>query len=120
MAKRKNPLKNLDSFLNQQASSFVQPDKVEETVPAKEVIPPTDRSASTQASLDKSQVIAYLKTLSDADPVEFRETLYDIIRQSLENEGLQGAHDKMLMNTILYLDNPENWKATISSYWKEM
>ncbi|MCG8389908.1 MAG: hypothetical protein MJA30_30425 [Cytophagales bacterium] len=120
MAKRKNPLKDLDSFLNQQASSFVQPERAEDTVPAEEVTPPTGPSTTAQAPLDKAQVIAYLKTLSDTNPVEFRETLYDIIRQSLENGGLQGANDKMLMNTILYLDNPENWKAAISSYWQEM
>ena len=120
MAKRKNPLKDLDSFLSQQASSFVQPEKVEETAPVKETATQVEQSPAPQAPLDKLEIIAYLETLSDTNPAEFRKTLYDIIRQSLENGGIQDPTDKMLMNTILYLDNPGNWKEAISSYWKEM
>ncbi len=121
MAKRKNPLKDLDSFLNQEASSIVQPDKVEESappVPETDPIPIVEPSTVADEASDKSQVITYLKSLSDKDPEEFRNTLYEIIKTSLENGGAEDSADKMLMNTVLYLNHPEDWKEVIKAYWK--
>ena len=118
MAKRKNPLKDLDSFLKQEAASLVTPEKL--TTPA--VPPKSDvvEKEATVKAMDAEDVIAYLTNLYHQDPDYFRRTLHQIIQQSLEKTGHKSAHDKMLINTILYLDHPNNWKATIKQYWQKM
>ena len=108
MSKRKNPLKDLDSFLKQEASSFVEPDKI-----------PSSHLKEDQApkALRQEEVIVFFQQLANEDEKTFRTTLIDIVRKSLEWKGLEKAEDKMLMNTLLYFENHENWKEAISDYW---
>ncbi|MEM6358485.1 MAG: hypothetical protein AAF149_12190 [Bacteroidota bacterium] len=109
MAKRKNPLKDLDSFLKQEASSLVEPEKIASQNALKE---PVDAMAFT-----KEDVLSYFKKLAKEDEQAFRVTFLDIMHRSLEFQGLEKATDKMLMNTLLYLQNEGNWKEAIEEYW---
>ncbi|MEM9390693.1 MAG: hypothetical protein AAGA02_09470 [Bacteroidota bacterium] len=109
MAKRKNPLKDLDSFLKQEASSLVEPEKI-----ASPSVPPKPVDA---AHLTKDDVLSYFKKLAKEDERAFRVTFLDIMHKSLEYQGLEKAIDKMLMNTLLYLQNEDNWKEAIEEYW---
>lgn len=107
MAKRKNPLKDIDSFLKQEASALIKPDKVEEQ----------KNEAPDIKNLTKEDVLNYFEQLASKDENEFKTSLLEITKSSLENSGLSKAEDKMLMNTILYLQHPEDWKKVISAYW---
>ncbi|TRX58295.1 hypothetical protein FNH22_14650 [Fulvivirga sp. M361] len=120
MAKRKNPLKDLDSFLKQEAASIVAPDQVNVTSSSPEALSDTADVIvkETSKSTTKEDVIAFLKNLHSTNPHDFRTELFYIIQKSLETSGMKHSSDKMLMNTILYLENPQNWKEAIRNYWK--
>lgn len=117
MAKRKNPLKDLDSFLKQEAASIVAPDQVNVTSSSPEALS-DDTVEETTKSTTKEDVITFLKNLHSTNPQDFRTELFYIIQKSLETSGMKHSSDKMLMNTILYLENPQNWKEAIRNYWK--
>jgi hypothetical protein len=110
MSKNKNPLKDLDLFLKQQASSFVNPtplsEKIQEEVsPASE---PVHSSASTPEDLIKT-----LSNMMDKNP----SALYDILIKAAEQKT--GSERTILINTALYLKNTNNWKEAIQEYWKK-
>lgn len=107
MAKRKNPLKDLDAFLKQEASTFVKP----ENSPQEEV--------SADALHTKEDIVAAIGQLAAEDPAHYREALFDIIKTAIEQLDHTSSEDKMLINTILYLKDKNNWKENISSYWEE-
>lgn len=107
MAKRKNPLKDIDSFLKQEASALIKPDKIEAQ----------ERESLGTTSLSKEDVLNYFNQLASKDKNEFKASLLEISKSSLETHGLSKAEDKMLMNTILYLQHPEDWKKVITEYW---
>jgi len=112
MAKRKNPLKDLDAFLKKEASSFVKPEKKADTPPSS--------AASEKAALTSSRdIISAIDQLAKKNQSEFREEFFEIIKSSLEHLDPQSAEDKMLINTILYLKDKENWKENIASYWEK-
>ncbi len=122
MAKRKNPLKDLDAFLKQEAKNFVQPNKVKETVqPEKEIpAPPTTAEVIPEPpkveptlSLSKENVVEFMTNLSKSDHKEF----YKLVKSSIEKSGAKSSEDKMLLNTLLYLNDKDNWKETIKEYW---
>lgn len=107
MAKRKNPLKDLDEFLKQEASSIVKP---------AETSPKTSEASPLTTTED---IIAAISTLAATNPAAYREELFKIIKSSIEQLDHSSAEDKMLINTVLYLKNKDNWKETIKSYWQE-
>lgn len=112
MAKRKNPLKDLDAFLKQEASSFVKPEKKESS--------PQDSVATEQPAIaTTNEIITAIDQLAKKDQKQFREDFFEIIKSSLEHLDPQSAEDKMLINTILYLKDKDNWKENISSYWEK-
>jgi len=114
MAKRKNPLKDLDAFLKQDASSFVKPEK-------KEPPPSAQATVATEqpAFATTDEIITAIDQLAKKDQKQFREDFFEIIKSSLEHLDPQSAEDKMLINTILYLKDKDNWKENISSYWEK-
>jgi len=107
MAKRKNPLKDLDAFLKQEASSFVKPDST----------PASEESSYTLNS--KEEIIEAIGQLAEQNPANYREALFDIVKTAIEQLDYTSSEDKMLINTILYLKDKNNWKENISSYWEE-
>jgi len=112
MAKRKNPLKDLDAFLKQEASSFVKPEKKDDTA--------TTSTVSEKPALASSdEIISAIDQLAKKDQGRFREEFYEIIKSSLEHLDPNSSEDKMLINTILYLKDKDNWKVNIQDYWKK-
>ncbi|UII29804.1 hypothetical protein LVD17_16005 [Fulvivirga ulvae] len=125
MAKRKNPLKDIDAFLKQESTSFVDPKKIS---PKKEKIQSDsedatsltveDASKAKKEQISKEDIIAELHTLANKEGDAFRGEFYNIIRETLEGLGYSTAEDKMLINTILYINDKANWKENIKSYWQ--
>lgn len=102
MSKNKNPLKDLDLFLKQQAASFVSPTPLSERVP----------SVSPISSETGDDLINRLSTLAQQD----REKFLDLIIQAAERDP--SAENTMLINTALYLKSGVNWKEAVRQYWQ--
>lgn len=115
MAKRKNPLKDLDAFLKKEATSFVNPEKIT-SQPKEEASPATEKKHKTTTS--KEEILAELEALARKEGGDFRKSFYNIIRETLEKLDYSTPADKMLINTILYLNDQPNWKDNIQTYWK--
>lgn len=110
MAKRKNPLKDLDAFLKQEASSFVKPESKQ----------PDESINSGQTGMATAdEIIKAIEALAVKDQATYRQELFEIIKAAIEHLDKTSAEDKMLINTILYLKDKPNWKGNIKSYWKE-
>lgn len=103
MAKRKNPLKNLDEFLKKEASSFVQQES---------------ESVETTASAQPQDIKSHLIDLAEQDPERYRTELYDLIKSSLDSLSHTTPEDKMLINTLLYITNKDSWRESVAAYWK--
>lgn len=114
MAKRKNPLQDIDAFLSQEASNLVTPNKVSEdkTVTKKESTP-----IPVEQSKEADDIQTSLQMWINNQGEDFRSPLYDLMLTTLENVPSQSAKDKMLINTLLYLKNPDSWKEVIKKYW---
>ena len=121
MAKRKNPLKDLDAFLKQEAKSFVEPKKVEpkpevaaepSAYQAKEVEEAPIQTAQA-TTLDIAEVKEYLIKMRANGDTEF----LDLLLKVAEDSDTNSSKNKMLINTILYLKDQENWKENIKEYW---
>jgi hypothetical protein len=112
MSKNKNPLKDLDMFLKQQAASFVNP------TPLSEKIQVTERPAETPAETIQSipaeeSILQALERMMDQDP----DALYDLLIKAAEKKN--SSERTMLINTALYLKNTNNWQQAIREYWKK-
>lgn len=112
MSKNKNPLKDLDFFLKQQAASFVNPtplsERVQETKSTAEETPASP--SSTSYSIE--QLIDQLDALARKD----KQALYDLLIKVAEKQ--KDAGSVMLINTALYLKSGDNWKDVVRAYWK--
>ncbi|ELR73533.1 hypothetical protein C900_02618 [Fulvivirga imtechensis AK7] len=118
MAKRKNPLKDLDAFLKQEASSLVNPKKVGTQKEEKNIQPVAPEPKEEKKAATKEDIISELRMLAGKEGDEFRSSFYNIIRETLEGLDHSSAADKMLINTVLYLNDKSNWKDNIQTYWK--
>ena len=120
MSKKKNTLKDLDDFLRQQAATLVAPTPLSDTLKQR-VIEESQDAPVAQIVTDVSvaTILEDIKALSEKEGSSFRKKFYDLIVESIESQNNSTAEDKMLINTALYLKNPENWKEAIRSYWKE-
>lgn len=116
MAKRKNPLKDLDAFLKQEATSFVNPEKIQPEE-KKEATPEATTPRTQQPS--REEILSELQALANREGSSFRHSFYGLIRETLENLDHLTAEDKMLINTVLYLDDKQGWKENIKSYWQK-
>lgn len=108
MAKRKNPLQDIDAFLSQEATNLVKPDTI-----------PSDSSKEVRPEpiIAESNLEDVLKEWMKTQGEGFRTPLYDVILKTLENAPSSTSKDKMLINTLLYLKNPDSWKDVIKEYW---
>lgn len=106
MSKNKNPLKDLDLFLKQQAASFVSP------TPLSEKIQVETPSETTQPSTEES-ILQTLERLMDQNPA----SLYDMLIKAAEKKN--SSERTMIINTALYLRNTNNWQNAIREYWKK-
>lgn len=108
MSKNKNPLKDLDQFLKQQASSFVNPTPLSEKVePVAEIKPEQGTSPSPDELIERLQVLAKQDI----------HQLYNVIIKVAEQQSQ--AEQAMLINTALYLKGGDNWKEVIRDYWSK-
>ncbi|MFN3841380.1 MAG: hypothetical protein ACK4RF_11815 [Cyclobacteriaceae bacterium] len=102
MSRNKNPLKDLDLFLKQQAASFVSPTPLSERI----------MEPAQPATTPSENLIDNLSKLAESD----RNQFLDLIIQAAEK--LSSAENAMLINTALYLKNGDNWKEAIRQYWQ--
>jgi hypothetical protein len=106
MSKNKNPLKDLDLFLKQQAASFVSPTPLSEKIQAE--TPIEEVSSTSQETMLQS-----LERMMDQNPSAF----YDMLIAAAEKKTT--AERTVLINTVLYLKNTRNWKEAIREYWSK-
>lgn len=126
-AKKKNPLKDLDAFLahQQEASKVTAPKKLSDTEEfmGKEPTKIAEVSRPTQITMPADVEAATIKTLlldlADKERGAFRNEFYEIIRKVTENLKDSTPGDKMLINTLLYLSNQENWREAVKEYWND-
>ncbi len=102
MSRHKNPLKDLDVFLRQQASSLATPTPLSERLEAE----PTEEHA------EKDTVVKQLIRLAEADRKQFLDAIIQAAEASNHPESA------LLINTALYLKYPDNWKEAVTNYWK--
>lgn len=108
MSKNKNPLKDLDLFLKQQAASFVSPTPLSEKI---QVETPAEETRTTSAS--DETILQSMERLMDQNPAAF----YDMLIEAAEKKT--SAERTVLINTVLYLKNTRNWKEAIREYWSK-
>lgn len=113
MSKNKNPLKDLDLFLKQQAASFVSPTPLSEKIHSEPI------SEEPQAST-KESILLSIERMMDQNP----SALYDLLIEAAEKKT--SSERTMLINTALYLKNTTNlsagqagWKEAIREYWRK-
>lgn len=114
MSKNKNPLKDLDLFLKQQAASFVNPTPLSEKIQTE---PPTEITLSSKTD---ETILQSIERLIEQNP----SALYDMLIQAAEKKT--SSERTMLINTALYLKNTSNlppgqagWKEAIKEYWSK-
>lgn len=102
---KKNPLTDLDQFLQQEAHAIVTPSSLSEKLkPAS----PVTESPATGLSIEEQLV-----HLAKQNPKQFYDTLINI------GERMEGDRNTMLINTALYLKHGEGWKEAIRAYWEK-
>jgi hypothetical protein len=112
MSKNKNPLKDLDLFLKQQAASFVNPTPLSEKIQEEET---SGAPAAESASITKTEetILQSIERLIEQNP----SALYDMLIQAAEKRN--SSERTILINTALYLKNTSNWKEAIREYWSK-
>jgi len=111
MSKNKNPLKDLDLFLKQQAASFVNPTPLSEKIQEPEMQAEEPGAPAAQAS--QETLLQSIERLMDKNP----SALYDLLIEAAEKK--KSSERTMLINTALYLKNTNNWQEAIREYWKK-
>lgn len=114
MSKKKNTLKDLDEFLKQQAATLVPPKKlVEDEQPA---IPSTSQSSTPPSSIESFAV--ELHGYINRSRMDKASAVCDVILELFHDVSETTPEEKMLINTALYLKNPDDWKNVIRQYWR--
>ncbi|MDH5367109.1 MAG: hypothetical protein OEW67_08995 [Cyclobacteriaceae bacterium] len=125
-AKKKNPLKDLSAFLahQEETTKVPQPKKISEAEAFLEKKPTQITNVSRPAKIavtdevNAETIKNLLIDLSENKETDFRIELYDIIKGVLEKLNESTPADKMLINTVLYLANQDNWKEAVKTYWE--
>jgi hypothetical protein len=114
MSKNKNPLKDLDLFLKQQASSLVSPTPLSERVKKEEMVATdvTPKSIQDPLPIISDQLATQLEELAQHN----KPALYDLLIELAERED--NPKNAMLINTVLYLKNGDNWEHAVREYWR--
>ena|SRR5687767_11272977 len=108
MSKNKNPLKDLDLFLKQQAASFVNPTPLSEKIQVEETPEVTSTSEKPEETILQS-----IERMIEQNPA----ALYDMLVQAAEKKN--SPERTILINTAIYLKNTKNWKEAIREYWSK-
>lgn len=102
---KKNPLNDLDQFLQQEAHAIVAPSSLSDKLkPTPSVVSNAGASTSTE-----EQLIA----LARQNPQQFYDTLITI------GEKMDSTKNTMLINTALYLKHGATWKDAVKAYWEK-
>ena len=101
---KKNPLNDLDQFLQQEASSIVAPASLRDKLKQ----PDSETTISSGASVEEQ-----LLQMAKQNP----QHLYDVLISV--GEKMDVIKNTMLINTALYLRHGEHWKEAVREYWKE-
>lgn len=125
-AKKKNPLKDLSAFLahQEETTKVPPPKKILEAEAFLEKKPTQITDVSRPAKIavtdevNTETIKKLLIHLSEKNEADFRGELYDIIKGVVEKLNESTPADKMLINTVLYLANQDNWKEAVKSYWE--
>jgi hypothetical protein len=131
MSKKKNTLKDLDEFLKQQAATLVPPtplvEQTQEATKPKEDVAHEQRSPEKEipdVTFSSAQEISHARLLEDflalanKEGLPVRKELYRVILHILESQANALPEDKMLINTVLYLQSGSEWKENIRRYWQ--
>ena len=126
-AKKKNPLKDLDAFLahQEEASKIAIPKKVKdheefmEQKPSQVAAVNRPEKVKISEEVTPASVVNLLNQLMEENPASSREILGEVILKVMEKMPDQQPADKMLINTVLYLNNQEDWKSVVESYWDD-
>jgi hypothetical protein len=103
---KKNPLNDLDQFLQQEASSIVAPSSLSDKL---KKAPASDQPTAQAHSSTESQLL----TLAQQNPEQFYNTLISI------GENMGEQKNTMLINTALYLKHGNDWRKAVEDYWSK-
>lgn len=116
-------MKDIDAFLKQESTSFVNPEKIsvqkEKAAADISTVPEQAEKTKDTEHVSKEVIISELQALASEEGDDFRTSFYDIIRATLESLNRSTSEDKMLINTLLYLNDKANWKDNIKTYWQK-
>lgn len=104
MSRHKNPLKDLDLFLRQQASSLVTPTPLSERI--------SESATGPEIEKQTDDLVHQLIRLAETDRQQFLDAVIAAAAAS------QFPENTLLINTALYLKHPDNWKEAVMNYWK--
>ncbi len=102
---KKNPLNDLDQFLQQEASSIVAPTSLSDTL---KKTTPSGAHATPSVSVEEQLVL-----LAQQNPTQFYDALISV------GEKMDTSKNTMLINTALYLKSGDNWKEAVKEYWNK-
>jgi aspartokinase len=100
---KKNPLNDLDQFLQQEASSIVAPTSLSDTL--KQATSPQVGAAPSVSTEE------LLISLAQQNPTRFYDALISV------GERMDISKNTMLINTALYLKHGSEWKKAVEEYW---
>lgn len=109
MSKNKNPLKDLDLFLKQQAASFVNPTPLSEKIQ----VTTAKEETTSIAPIANETILQSVERMMEQNPSAFYDMLIEVA------EKKTSAERTVLINTALYLKNTSNWKEAIREYWSK-
>jgi|DewCreStandDraft_4_1066084.scaffolds.fasta_scaffold47511_2 outer membrane cobalamin receptor len=104
MSRHKNPLKDLDLFLRQQATTLATPTPLSERI--------STETGGQEESTHGGDLVQQLTKLAETDRQQFLDAVIAAAAASKFPENT------LLINTALYLKHPDNWKEAVMSYWK--
>lgn len=105
MSKRKNPLQNLDKFLKQEASSFVQPKRL------------SDQEKTAGSTDHEQEVFEIIEKLAVENNNTSKKQFLLTCLKFFEAEGIKSSREKLFVNTILYLLHEDQWEEKVKEYW---
>lgn len=100
---KKNPLNDLDQFLQQEASSLVAPSSLSDKLKS--------AASSEPIAFNFPSSEEQLLTLARQNPQQFYDVLINV------GEKMDSTKNTMLINTALYLKSGANWKEVVKEYW---
>lgn len=102
---KKNPLNDLDQFLQQEAHAIVAPSSLSEKL---KPTSPAENTTTGGLSMEE-QLVQFAKQ----NPKQFYDALISI------GEKMEDDRNTMLINTALYLKHGEGWKEAVKAYWEK-